>query len=61
VGYRDSTLRHRANEVAIAQPLGEAQANAQLNDFSVERLSTVGGITGDRFGHFRTPFWEFES
>jgi hypothetical protein len=56
VSYHDPALRHHSNEVAIAQPLGDVPANAQLNDLSVEHLSAVDGITGDRFGHSEPLF-----
>lgn len=36
VGYHDPAFRHHSNEVAIAQPIGDVPANAQLDDFSVE-------------------------
>src|SRR5882672_8867782 len=51
VGYHDTALRHHCSQVAIAQPVGDVPANAQLDDFSVEHSSAVNGITGDRLGH----------
>ncbi len=39
---------------------GDAPANAQLNDFSVEHPSAVDGVTVDWFGHSE-PLLEPES
>jgi len=61
VGYHDAALRHHSNEVAIAQPVGDVPANAQLDDFSVEHPPAVDAVTGDRLGHSETLFLEPES
>ena len=60
LGYHDPALRHHSNEIAIAQPIGDVPANAQLNDFSVEHPSAIDGVTVIGLV-IRSPFLEPES